>query len=1673
MFSSTFRKTLASLLVATNLCSPIAALAGAYDYRASVRDLRVTGVDGGTSGDGGTLLKAVLTPDTANYAFGSIVVGAVSPVKTITFTNTGLLPAFTGTAYVSAGYQQVSNCDSLALSPGETCTVAVQFAPTQVQNFAPGTVTVPFTYPGAIDTPVGIANFTAIGAPVPVAVAPNLTLSSNNLQLGSVLLGQVGTQSTTLSNTGNQIATLQYSSLAAGFTRGGDCGATLAIGSSCTLSLSYAPTQEGSASTTLLVTANGGASYASVSAQAQGVPAFQLSLSTNSLEFTSGTQRSVVITNTGQSALQNPVISVSGASFSASHNCSVLAPAQSCTAVVTRAVNTPGSFSGTLSVGFDSVSASSVSLSSVVSGSLLTLTPASIDLGSVSVGQSSAVSSVTLSNQGNAAAELLISAPTHASVARTGTCSATLAAGASCTLDIQYTPESNENIQGVVTVEDTNAAVQVRGSAVLNYAAVGVGTEGMSLAVAGGNLLGDTLLGGTVSRTVTLLNTGNLSATGVSLTATGNAAITLSGQCPATLAAGQSCQVSVVFAPTAMGLASSTLTATSASGLTQSLVVSATGRAIVLDADQVTQAFGSVNIGSTSSKTTTITNNGNLSAILSYNAVVAPFSRSGTCSTTLAAGASCTVVLTYAPTAASSSTGSVTVSATGSSATVSFSGTGQGNPSFSLSSSTHAFGNVAAGQTATQAVTVTNTGNVPLATPSVTASGAGFTASTTCASSLAVGATCTITATFAPTAGQAYNGSVSVGYTGVASQTLTLSGTGQASALSVDAATQAFGNVDIGTSVTRTFTLTNYGNISGALAVESVAAPFTRGGTCSGSLAAGASCTVTLTFTPVDTTPWSRTLDMTLGGLTSTLSYSGTGVALPAMTISTYSLTLGGVATGATTTASVTVYNAGNVSLSTPAISSTGAAFSVAHNCPATLAAGASCTATTTFAPTAAQNYSGTLSVGYAGVATQTVTLSGTGQAAVLGADITTQAFGTVAIGGTSSKTSTITNTGNIAATLNFSAVTAPFSRSGTCSTTLAAAASCTLVLTYAPTDTSLSTGSVTVSATSTSTTVSFSGTGQANPSFGVSSLTQAFGDVAVGQAPVQTISVTNTGNVVLNTPAINTTGAGFSATHNCPATLAVGTSCQVNTTFTPTAPQAYSGSLAVGFAGVTTQAITLTGTGQAAVLSTNTFTQDFGSVNVGSNLAKSYTITNSGNIAAALSYTGVSAPFVRSGTCSTTLAANSSCTVVLTYTPTDASTTSGSVLVSAPGTSVTLNYTGTGVVITSFALSSNIVAFGSVTVGSTSTLPLTVTNNGGTTLTLSSIVIAGGGLSQLNTCGATLASGASCTVSITVAPVAAQAYSGSVTVTYSGLAAKSASITATGSATTVTWQSSNTLPTTAGSWWSVAGSPTRAVVVSRGTLDAMYTLDGTTWTKTSMPSNQLWVGVTYGNGAFVAVANGPSTATARSTDGITWTANTLPASRAWNSIAYGNGTFIAQDSGKNIAKSVDGITWTTGGLNTLSNAAQIYFLNDRFISVSGGTTAYSYSTDGTTWTAGVFPSTFTASGTVQMAYGNGTYVATIANTAGTVSAYAYSTDGVTWTSGTLPSAGCWYIGFVGGKFVITASGTASFMSTDGINWTATSSPTGITWTAQRSVTQAFGRLIQIGAGATKAIFTL
>lgn len=285
------------------------------------------------------------------------------------------------------------------------------------------------------------------------------------------------------------------------------------------------------------------------------------------------------------------------------------------------------------------------------------------------------------------------------------------------------------------------------------------------------------------------------------------------------------------------------------------------------------------------------------------------------------------------------------------------------------------------------------------------------------------------------------------------------------------------------------------------------------------------------------------------------------------------------------------------------------------------------------------------------------------------------------------------------------------------------------------------------------------------------------FGNQTVGTpgAP-QNATLTNDTTGSLTITGISVTGADsgdYSQTNNCGTSLGTGTSCMINVTFKPSATGTRTATLTVTDSDPSSpQTTSLTGTGTQPAVTLSPASLNFGNQPVGTSSAPAMaTLTNS--TANAATITGISITGANSGdysqtnNCGTSLGAGASCSMSVTFTPTAAGSRTATLQVtdSGPGSPQTASLTGTGTQ-PAVTLSPTSLSFPWQFINtSSSPLPVTLTNSGNGTLSISSVVAAGP-FSQMNACGSSLGAGSSCTINVVFQPTSEGTFTGSVTVT-------------------------------------------------------------------------------------------------------------------------------------------------------------------------------------------------------------------------------------------------------------------------------------------------------------------
>jgi mono/diheme cytochrome c family protein len=413
----------------------------------------------------------------------------------------------------------------------------------------------------------------------------------------------------------------------------------------------------------------------------------------------------------------------------------------------------------------------------------------------------------------------------------------------------------------------------------------------------------------------------------------------------------------------------------------------------------------------------TVSNTGSVGLSLNTISVTgtnaSEFAQSGTCSagSTVAAGGSCTIVVTFTPQFAGARNAAVTLAhnAVVATSTINLSGTGAlPQPAVSLSAQTIRF--VAAQllntSSAINTVTLSNSGTSPLNFASLTLAGTNpgdFTRGGTCAVGTPVnpGATCTLGITFRPTVIGARTAQLVLSSNASGSpHSISITGNGTSvlapeAELSVTAL--ALGNEIVGSpTAAKSLILTNVG--SSAMNIASITAnpaDFTYQSACGATIAAGASCTLPVTFTPTAAGARSGTLSIASDapGSPHVVQLSGVGYATGTLSVVTLSPSplIFPTAQSVNTTSearTVTLTNAGPVPIAITNFNPTGANFQdftrTGGTCVANMqiAENASCTMIITFTPIAAGTRTAALGIASPDISgSPAISLSGTGVA--------------------------------------------------------------------------------------------------------------------------------------------------------------------------------------------------------------------------------------------------------------------------------------------------------------------------------------------------------------------------------------------------------------------------------------------------------------------------------------------------------------------------------------------------------------------------------------------------------------------------------------------------------------------------------------------------------------------
>jgi len=501
------------------------------------------------------------------------------------------------------------------------------------------------------------------------------------------------------------------------------------------------------------------------------------------------------------------------------------------------------------------------------------------------------------------------------------------------------------------------------------------------------------------AQTVTINNTGNADATGVTATLSNTTDFSITANtCGTTIAQGTSCTLSVTFRPSTAGARAGTVTVSRNYGNGATIGVNGIGMAqLSLSASLL--SFPPQAVGTTSAaQVVMVTNTG--AAAVTVNSITsdnpAEFPVATTC-TVVQPAANCTVSITFKPAqdGVRGATITMTSNGVGSPQTIGASGTGTSTaaPGQLTLAGSIGFGSQPVGvSTAPIVVTATNVGGTPVTVASVVSSApAEFAISNNGCATVNAGAQCTFGVAFTPAAVGARAAAITVTSSGVGSpQVVNATGTGtsgQAPGQLALAGSLAFGNQAVGTtSAPQAVTVTNTGGTPVTISSVASSAPAEFAVSSPGctTLGPGAACNISVTFTPAAAGARNAVVTVTSSGVGSpqVVNASGTGTVAPGQLAIADAIDAGSVMVGTTSAANtVPVTNIGGAPVQVSSVSSNNPTeFTIVQSTCGTVNPGMDCAFSFTFAPSAVGVRNATVTVLSNGVGSpQAVAMSGTG----------------------------------------------------------------------------------------------------------------------------------------------------------------------------------------------------------------------------------------------------------------------------------------------------------------------------------------------------------------------------------------------------------------------------------------------------------------------------------------------------------------------------------------------------------------------------------------------------------------------------------------------------------------------------------------------------------------------
>ena len=428
----------------------------------------------------------------------------------------------------------------------------------RVATYGRGIWQIPLVTAGTVQT-------TATAAPAP------LTFSAQPEETVSAF------QQVVITNTGNATLNVTQIVVSGDFSETDTCSDPVAPGSTCSVNVSFLPTNTGTHAGLLTIFANVPTGQLTVSLSGTGVTGSAVVLTPPKVSFpatiigTTAAAMDVTISNTSIGAVSLTSETVTGDYAITANTCgSTLSPNSGCTLGIAFAPSASGSRTGILTI-TDNLGTQTAQLSgTALAPATDALTPLSLTFSSQIVGTASQSQQVTLTNSGDQALQL-ISTQVSGDFSVVNNCGTSLAGHSTCAILVQFVPTRVDSETGTLTVTDA-----IRSQSV-TLGGIGLAAAGISATPESVNF-GNYGVGGTSPpQTITLTDNSGIALSALTYAVTGDFSLAMAtGSCGASLAANSGCPIGIAFSPSQVGARTGTLTIAGA-GLTVPLQVGLSG----------------------------------------------------------------------------------------------------------------------------------------------------------------------------------------------------------------------------------------------------------------------------------------------------------------------------------------------------------------------------------------------------------------------------------------------------------------------------------------------------------------------------------------------------------------------------------------------------------------------------------------------------------------------------------------------------------------------------------------------------------------------------------------------------------------------------------------------------------------------------------------------------------------------------------------------------------------------------------------------------------------------------------------------------------------------------------------------------------------------------------------